>query len=487
MLDQIQNQPGGALIASNPLLLRIVVEVSRSEGELPPGRALLYRRFFENWYQREVKKEAKTGAPLRWPFPRTLEALATLALAARQAGRIEIERTWAERTLRPLLADDAVPFLERIAQGLLLRLDADQDSLSFNHESVQEYLAAEALIRQPVALAEVPEDASSSWRMPLAYAFELQPDLCVSLVREAWRREPLLVAVALRDEALLATLPIAEDGNPWLTGVLHTLRGESCDAESERIARDLLYPPVHQLPDAVADALASQALWYAAMVHEAGGQRLERLRRLIAEREEPWLDLLPIACNGNPGWKQHLNEAQLAVIAFNEGLTIGKIQKKYVNILNINGISLLRRKRLIKDSHLHRRKKDLILQATPTQLLLIASAWWTKEIPTKKLKDLLDSMTDYHWEWVTPSSLKIVNQIIVREQIPEWKIHQWINDPGQISILARMVKKQIIQVDEIPEAKRRQSDPYTHLTPPRPAPRLLAHESLRPMVRPPPA
>ena len=204
LLETIQNQPGGALIASNPLLLRIVVEVSRGQGELPQGRALLYRRFFEDWYRREVKKESHTGVALRWTFPRTLEALSHLALAARQAGQIEMERVWAERTLRPLLADDTVPFLERMAQGLLLELDGEQDSLRFSHETVQEYLAAEALIRQPEALAEVPEEATASWRMPLVYAFELTPDLPESLVQQAWKREPLLVAVALRDEALLS-------------------------------------------------------------------------------------------------------------------------------------------------------------------------------------------------------------------------------------------------------------------------------------------
>lgn len=415
LLDRIQSQPGGALIASNPLLLRIVVEVSRAEGELPRGRALLYRRFFEDWYQREVKKEAHTGAPLRWSFPRTLEALATLALAARQAGRIEMERAWAERTLRPLLADDAVPFLERMAQGLLLRLDADQDSLSFNHESVQEYLAAEALVRQPEALADVPEGLSSSWRMTLAYAFELQPHLPASLVREAWRREPLLVAVALRDEALLASLPIAEDGNPWLTGVLRTFKGESCDAESMLITRNLLYPPIYPLPESVAEVLSSQAFWYAGLSHNIGIQRTERLRQLATECEEPWLDLLSLSCKNNQSWKIKLSSSHANFIQCVETACIN------CNLLSLTipQISFLRRKDLLRKSKINSTlKQKIINNAEPNQLLTICPRTWRSDIPVKRLSDIRKSIAPDHLPWIFRGLLR-------RNEINEEIISSW--------------------------------------------------------------
>lgn len=463
LLQRIQNQPGGALIASNPLLLRIIVEVSRTLGELPRGRALLYRRLVEDWYQREATKEAHTGAALRWSFPRTREALATLALAARQAGRIEMERAWAIRALRPLLADDAMPFLERMAQGLLLQLDAEQDNLSFNHETVQEYLAAEALIRQPEALAEAPTDMTSSWHMPLAYAFELETDPPAALVREAWRREPLLVAAALRDTARLSALLIAEGGDPWLTGVLRTLRGEPCDAESERIAHDLLYPPVHSLPEALTEALASQAFWYAGLTHDAGIQRLEGLRRLITEREEPWLDLLPLVCHGHPQWKQHLNPAQQAVIAIEEGENTQN-KKIIEDSLNINEIILLRRKSLLGENQIsQRRKRDLIQQATPIQLLLIAGANIVIDIPADKMRNIFDSITDCHWDWLIQVFLLTGNskhaawlfrkRALFSEDSFETSHQQWITR-ADVRQAVFLLQSGLISSDEIPEDKR---------------------------------
>ncbi|MEA3643048.1 MAG: NACHT domain-containing protein [Lamprobacter sp.] len=366
LLEQIQNQPGGTLIASSPYLLRTVVAVSRRQGELPQGRALLYRRFFEVWYEREESKEFETGTRLRWSFSRTLEALTNLALAARQIGRVEMDRTWAERTLHPLLAHDTAPFLERVAQGLLFQFDVEQNSLSFSHESIQEYLAAEALIRQPNALADVPGDDSSNWQMPLAYAFELSPDLPALLIEEAWCREPLLVSVALRDTQLLPSLPIPDDGNPWLTGVLRTLHGDSCAAESERIARDLLYPPVHTLPTILSKMLTSQAFWYAGLTHKNGIRRLERLSKLITECEEPWLDILPLACKGNELWKTSLSSTHANFLQCVETTSTDC----NLHDLTIPQISYLRRNDLLRKSKIDDiLKHKIVHEANSLQLL----------------------------------------------------------------------------------------------------------------------
>lgn len=346
LLDQIQNQPGGALIASNPLLLSIVVKVSRAEGELPRGRALLYRRFFEDWYQREDKKEAQTGAPLRWAFPRTLEALATLALAARQAGRIEMERTWAERTLRPLLADDAVPFLERIAQGLLLQLDADQDSLSFTHESVQEYLAAEQLLRYPDALPEWADQGGVAWRIPLAYTFELAESLPESFVQSAWRSEPLLVTAALRSDLLLNSLTIDKNWSPWLRGILRILRKENPIEEGNCIIKNKIYPPVDPLPEKMVEMLTGDAFWYAGITHDLGNIRINFLWNFVNNYPEPWLELFPIIYHRKKEWIEELTDAQQIFIRCVEGSYRGSSAPKnnmYLHALDLVQVNYLRR------------------------------------------------------------------------------------------------------------------------------------------------
>ncbi len=199
ILEKLYQQPGGEIVASSPILLRMVVEVSHRRGELPAGRAQLYHRFFADWYEREQKKERRTGIHLRWSFDLTLEALGHLAFHSRKEGMVTCDLDWAIRNLRPVLLDESRRFLERMAQGLLLTLDMETQTLTFSHETLQEYLAAEYLLRESDALFSLPVDQWDMWRMPLAYVFELTDSVPDNIVKMVWLMEPTLLAVALRD------------------------------------------------------------------------------------------------------------------------------------------------------------------------------------------------------------------------------------------------------------------------------------------------
>ncbi len=173
LLERLHELPGGARMAGSPIFLRMVEQVGHHHKDLPRGHALLYRRFLADWFTREQNKETSTGAVLRWSYPVTLEALGKLAFDARQAGLVSLPLHQALQFLQPLLLEDSHPFIERMAQGLLLNLEADHTVLSFIHESIQEYLAAEYLICCPNALKALPNPEEAGWRMPVLYREEL--------------------------------------------------------------------------------------------------------------------------------------------------------------------------------------------------------------------------------------------------------------------------------------------------------------------------
>jgi hypothetical protein len=204
LFEQIQSQPGSETFAANPLLLRMIVEVAGKDGELPRGRALLYRRWIHDWYRREKEKADRAKDPLPWNEKETFEGLSAIALAARMRGsRIASE----EEALNALadLVKNRADFLRRMTQSPVLR--REDGHFQFRHETFQEYLCAEALLLHPEALQDEGPERYGTWGMPLAYAAELSDQLPEELKAAIWRIAPWLAAAVSQPDECLPPLP----------------------------------------------------------------------------------------------------------------------------------------------------------------------------------------------------------------------------------------------------------------------------------------
>ena len=202
LLERIRTQPGGENLASNPLLLRMIVEVARQGGDLPAGRAGLYRRWVGDWHKRESAKADTAGDPLPWDFDNTRRGLAAIALISRRQGIRFADDELATESLVGIV-EDPDGFLERMTQGpLILR---DEGRLEFRHETFQEYLCAEALLANPGAVDSNDISDKTTWGMVIVQAAQLGP-LPEPLADAAWAMDPWLGAGLSPREALPRTV-----------------------------------------------------------------------------------------------------------------------------------------------------------------------------------------------------------------------------------------------------------------------------------------
>jgi small subunit ribosomal protein S1 len=203
LLARLQSQPGGVTLAANPLLLRMIVEVVKSSGTLPQGRAGLYRIWVNDWYRREALKAQRSQDPLPWTFDEARRGLASIALTARRVG----QRSASDELAIQALADnvtDPLSFLDRLTHGILL-LHEDGE-VQFRHETFQEYFCAEALLDDPVLARGIVGKGDGSWGMILAYALELQNPPPSSIIDALWGTYPWIAKVMdfeLNDSALI--------------------------------------------------------------------------------------------------------------------------------------------------------------------------------------------------------------------------------------------------------------------------------------------
>ena len=100
LLDRLDAMSGGTVLAANPMLLRLIVEVFRDSHELPPGRAGLYHQWLKQWYTREFGKAEKAGSPLPWDFDTALDILSELSLQSRFHGYRDIPLILSQESLR---------------------------------------------------------------------------------------------------------------------------------------------------------------------------------------------------------------------------------------------------------------------------------------------------------------------------------------------------------------------------------------------------
>ena len=196
IFDKLKSFSGGKELATNPMLLRLVIEVFKKHKELPSGRAGLYHKWLEQWYNREFAKKKRSGEQLQWTFEQTLEVLSDLALQSRLQGFRDVPIDVAEKILQQYGQECLV----KLCQGPVVTIDGE--FIKFRHETFQEYLCAEKLIRQPDVLMLDSGKAKANatrWGMPLAYAAELCWPLPEPLWRAAWAVDPWM-GVAVSDK-----------------------------------------------------------------------------------------------------------------------------------------------------------------------------------------------------------------------------------------------------------------------------------------------
>lgn len=169
LLDKILSQPGGDSIAANPMLLGMVADIVKKGGVLPRGRATLYQTWLSRWYERECKKAQRASNPL--PVKSPQEALGLLSRIA-FVGRLQGYRDIPIHLVEAELQTNELALAKRICEGPLLSIE--NDAIHFRHETFQEYLCAEHLVRHKDALDHLAEVDYETWGMPLAYAAELQ-------------------------------------------------------------------------------------------------------------------------------------------------------------------------------------------------------------------------------------------------------------------------------------------------------------------------
>ena len=161
-------------LAATPYYLHMLVEVFEAQGDLPANRALLFAQFVTQLFDREKKKRHAEA----WIDEAAQHlALSELAFAMQEVGAgTQVEAAWAKERLPAqvtLPPDDrtvATPPADVLALARAATFLAGDGKVKFTHHLMQEYFAAEALLRR---LARG-EDLSARWRVPSSVA-EMPP------------------------------------------------------------------------------------------------------------------------------------------------------------------------------------------------------------------------------------------------------------------------------------------------------------------------
>ena len=326
ILDKFYDQPGASVIAGSPILLRIVAAVASDLQDIPAGRAALYRRYIDTWCRREAITAAKSGRDLPWAAQQVIRALSDLAYLTRRDGVGTVTVRRARDIVLPILGEETEPFLDWVCQGTILTRNPGTGTISFWHETIQEYLCGAYLAAHHEDLnisALADRVRPGIWAMPIAFAIELLDKPSRAFVDAAWQVEPLVVAASARVSMELATAPV--EGDLWTRGVLKALLGRAVEEEARAITIIARLPPKYQISPYLLSTLRSSSFWYAAKTHSEGVARLEGLRRLVCGHCFPWIELLPAALEGNVGWETDLSPALRAIAGIEPPLSLAEV------------------------------------------------------------------------------------------------------------------------------------------------------------------
>ena len=222
ILDQLHAQPGGDIIAQNPWMLFMIREITREGEDLPRGRALMYRRYVQRWYEREFNKAFHSRTDLPWTKKQIFDDLCHIAAHMRFHGYAkEAPRSWLIDTLGSKLTAGR-KFLDFLGQGIICIVSQEDDIFGFAHETLQEYLSAEYVLKKPELLEKISEDEAYIWNLVLAYAYELEKNPSSTFIEAAWRLNPLLIALATENINSLRPLSLPKI-SPFMEHMIHTL------------------------------------------------------------------------------------------------------------------------------------------------------------------------------------------------------------------------------------------------------------------------
>jgi len=205
ILANIQDQPGGDVLTSNPLTLRMIVDLVKDGSEMPSTGAMLYRSWIEKWYGRERDKAQAAGVPLPWPIAEARRALAAIAYRARREGLRVSDDEMAIASLRESNISHPTRFLGSMTQSPFLF--REEGRVQFRHETFQEYLCAEFLLANPSLLGNFGSDDYETWEMSIAYAAELKDPLPYDLMAAVWKISPWLAAALAKQDDAIPDLP----------------------------------------------------------------------------------------------------------------------------------------------------------------------------------------------------------------------------------------------------------------------------------------
>ena len=475
ILRILARQPGAKHLAGSPILLRILGDIGEATGEsLPSGLAMIYKQFLQHWFKREAEKHFITGTPSLWSFPDFVEALASLAFQMRAEGRVACTMNFARQCVAPIIGvDHLAKFLEQMSQGLLLNKDQVSEMIRFSHEMIQEFFAAEHLARHPQVLKGtltpdgVPE-LSSSWLMPLVFAFELIDPPPPGFLEAAWAKEPLLTAVALRSDAHFLRLKVKHTTDPWLRGVLRTLRGEDSRADERELAFSSRVPPKYKLPVEILSALESEAFWYAGTSHPAGEVRQKFLRQLLLDRNSMWIEGFTDLAPGLSHWIESMSPAQKCLAGIDPNF-FKRNPEELASVTLIELCALLRNRRITEEQFSSQwqsaleRGDDEHLETNLLALLRIAAKIKTKglHINIQELgKSYREPLCNLGLNWHL--SLRLLN-LLKREGFINYEAIK--NDSGRIADIVermspmnmyRFLKSGLVQRSDIPAARIRE-------------------------------
>ena len=194
--ESIDRHPRLKQLCRNPLLLKILLSVSRGQREVPINKGLILKKFVENVLALEERKKEGFKKDLYFHF------LVGLAFRSRMAKKVSFNSAEALRYISAS-AKEIDPNANRqeildtlIDIGLLHR---SQNFISFSHELYQEYLTAEGIVSELCAEGSLEGlFLDSHWEQPIILYSGLldQPEAFISGLAAS---SPLLAAKCLEN------------------------------------------------------------------------------------------------------------------------------------------------------------------------------------------------------------------------------------------------------------------------------------------------